>query len=131
MMRLIRNSKAFTLVEILIVVAILGLLAAIAIPNLIKAREGSAETACKMNRAVIADAIRIWATKENETIAAMQAKFGADPATKDISTLSGDSIEIYFDPKAAVCPSDNTQHYTSTVDANGKITVTCPVAAHI
>ncbi len=126
MMRLIRNNKAFTLVEILIVVAILGLLAAIAIPNLIKAREGSAATACKMNRAVIADAIRIWATKEEETIASMQAKFGVAPLTKTVNALSGDSIEVYFDPADAVCPSDNTQNYTSTVDANGLVTITCP-----
>ena len=124
MMRLMRNSKAFTLVEILIVVAILGLLAAIAIPNLIKAREGSAATACKMNRAVIADAIRIWATKEDKTIAEMQTKFGTAAAAKTINTLSGDSIEIYFNPADAVCPSTGTA-YTSAVDANGLITIAC------
>ena len=125
MMRLIRNSKAFTLVEILIVVAILGLLAAIAIPNLIKAREGSAETACKMNRAVIKDAIRIWATKENKSIDALQAKFNG----KTVKDVSGDGVEIYFDPDDAVCPSDDTQAYTSTVDANGLITIYCPTHA--
>jgi prepilin-type N-terminal cleavage/methylation domain-containing protein len=44
------NRKAgFTLVEIMIVVAIIGLLAAIAIPNFVKARTTSQQNACINN----------------------------------------------------------------------------------
>ena len=128
MLRLIRNSKAFTLVEILIVVAILGLLAAIAIPNLMKSREGAATTACKMNRAVVAKAIKIWATKRNETVAAMQTAFGTSAAKKTIADDCGGVTEIgaYLDVADAVCPSDDTVKYTSYVDSNGKVVIECP-----
>ena len=47
----IKKSKqsGFTLVEIMIVVAIIGLLAAIAIPNFVKARSTSQQNACINN----------------------------------------------------------------------------------
>ncbi len=44
-----KTNKGFTLIEIMIVVAIIGLLAAIAIPNFVKARTQSQTNACINN----------------------------------------------------------------------------------
>jgi prepilin-type N-terminal cleavage/methylation domain-containing protein len=51
----------FTLVEIMIVVAIIGLLAAVAIPNLVKARKQATTTACINNLKTIEGAKGVWA----------------------------------------------------------------------
>ena len=48
-MKVQHANKGFTLIEIMIVVAIIGLLAAIAVPNFVKARTQSQTNACINN----------------------------------------------------------------------------------
>ncbi len=59
------QKKHFTLVEIMIVVAIIGLLAAIAIPSFMRARETSQTNACINNLRQIDGAKEQWAMDNN------------------------------------------------------------------
>ncbi|MCL6624082.1 MAG: prepilin-type N-terminal cleavage/methylation domain-containing protein, partial [Fimbriimonadales bacterium] len=56
-----RRRKGFTLVEIMIVVLIIGILLAIAIPNFMRARETSRTKSCISNLRQIDAAKEQWA----------------------------------------------------------------------
>ncbi len=57
----------FTLVEIMIVIAIIGLLCAIAIPNYVRARANSQASACINNLRQIASAVDEFALEKGKT----------------------------------------------------------------
>ena len=56
-----KRNRAFTLVEIMIVVLIIGILLAIAVPNFIRARESSRTKTCIANLKQIDAAKEQWA----------------------------------------------------------------------
>src|SRR5258707_12488140 len=104
-MKVLRYSgkAGFTLVEIMIVVAIIALLAAIAIPNFIKARTASQKSACIANLKQIEGAKATWA---------LEAKKMTTDTPAD-SDLFGSTAYVRSKPG---CPANGT--YTLDSVAN-------------
>jgi len=65
-MKTAKSMAGFTMVEIMIVVAIIGLLAAIAIPNFVRARASSQANACINNLHQIDGAVTEWALEHGK-----------------------------------------------------------------
>ena len=111
-MKLTLTRRAgFTLVEIMIVVAIIGLLAAIAIPNFVKARTASQRNACIANMKQIDGVKATWGLENKKATS-------DTPAAAD---LYGATLYIRDEPK---CPAGGTY----TIGSLGT-KVTCSKAA--
>ncbi len=104
------KKSGFTLVEIMIVVAIIGLLAAIAIPSFVKARATSRQNACINNLRQIDSGKEQWAMADN--IAEGAASVAA-------------SVDAYIKGGAPTCPGGGAYTY-----GNIGVDPTCTVGGH-
>ena len=102
-MKAFRNKKStgFTLVEIMIVVLIIGILLAIAIPNFVQARESSRAKACVANLKQLDSAKQQYMMDKNAST------FTSVTGTNASTDLYGGLVTQYI-RSAPLCPAGGT-----------------------
>ena len=105
-------AGGFTLVEILIVVGIIGMLATIAIPNMIRARISAQQRACIKNLSTLEAAKQMWGVEAGKAD-------GSLPGTADL--IGPDS----YVKQMPICPAGGSY----TFNAIG-VSTTCNIAGH-
>jgi len=133
----LKSRKGFTLVELIIVIAILGIIALIAVPSLTGVQKRSQVNADIRTAEQIGKAVRVWLTDANineakirETHIKVTAEGATTPvAYKELSSLAtvagtdglGDYISLSYEPN--VSNSDGTANAFYVGLVNDKVVV--------
>jgi prepilin-type N-terminal cleavage/methylation domain-containing protein len=102
-----KSSTGFTLIEIMIVVAIIGMLMAMAIPNLVNATGKAKRTTCLSNLRYMDNAKQQWNVE-------YKAAATATPTPSDIRPFLGRGTGGTL----PVCPSDQASTFATSYSLN-------------
>lgn len=115
-----RNRKGFTLVEVMIVVAIIGLLAAIAIPNLLRARINANDGAAKGDLRAFSTAAESYRAANNSYPGNISLLTSGTPSYLDTTWSTGATKHGHTISYNAVDAS-NYELEASTINNNSSV----------
>jgi general secretion pathway protein G len=114
------NERGFTLIEMMIVVAIIAILVAILVPNFMRARAQAQTAACEANLKEIATALELYQTDH-------QAYPDAQALTNVTNTDPNLGPYLRQTPIDPVDPSGNYQYVTTGYNTgDATYTIVCP-----
>jgi prepilin-type N-terminal cleavage/methylation domain-containing protein len=116
-----RQRKAFTLVELLVVIGIIAILIGILLPTLSRAQESARKTVCLSNMRTLSDYLKLYSVSYKDAIPVgfMDQKAfsyllnwnngnGTKPSQMGLLIMAG----LSKDPKAFFCPSETREEYS-------------------
>ena len=116
------NSKGFTLIEIMTVVFAMGILLALAVPNIIKYRETSRAKACQVNlRSILAAVEEARLERDNGVLNAIKDDGKIDYLVNGVDG----GTKIKYLPSVLTCPADESEYTIEYDDDTDTYTVTC------
>jgi len=95
-----RRRRGFTLTELMAVLALLGLLAALIVPRVVGHHDHAKRTACEVNQGEIELQVKLW-----------RRNHGTNPAA-DLSNIGADAG--YFPEGLPTCPVDGSAYTINT-----------------
>lgn len=118
MLKLLKKEKGFTLIELMVVVLIIAILVAIAVPVFNIARSSAQKRSCQANLRTLDGAIQTYHSTED-----------AWPPGTTYATLTGVLIPDYI-KTAPTCPGNGTYDYVAeSEDTTSTPHVHCSLAA--
>jgi len=106
----LRSKKGFTLIELVVVIAILGILAAIAIPRFVGTQDRANQRAHDTNVSILSSGAQLYL-----------AEFGSPADDEDWDGTAGQNWEDYLDSWPEN-PTDSGD-YSVTIGADGSVDV--------
>ena len=108
-------KRAFTLLELLVVIAVIGILAALLLPSLSRAKEKARRTACLSNLRQVNFAIKLYADDNADSLPLLSQP---NPYPNGVGAYYKQLVKSYLgllgpaspDEKVFICPSDRTMH---------------------
>ena len=117
-MRKLMSKKGFTLVELMIVVVILGILVAVAVPIFSAVTKNARTKSCRSNMRIIKGNIETYQATGNDGDEVVFASGDTDLAGTTPEAL----MKLFDGGKFPTCPTNNSAYTVKVTNTNGQLT---------